>query len=183
MSAFDLIKRTIDDHSELIDFLRTNNEVSFLSTVEQSLPKVILLAAASDLEARTQKIILDYFARSTGNRSAAVQFVANKAVNRQFHTYFDWTKRTANQFFGLFGKHFKERALAECAADERLKESISYFCEVGNLRNQLVHSNYASFSLNLTAAEVFDMYEEALYFVGRMPDLLESHDGTERPLP
>ena len=35
-----------------------------------------------------------------------VSFVNNKAISRQYHTYFSWKDTNANSFFGLFGDIF-----------------------------------------------------------------------------
>ncbi|MFD1146090.1 HEPN domain-containing protein [Saccharothrix hoggarensis] len=173
MSGYDVIKKTIDEHSELMTFLGQRNELSLLTTVESTLPKVILLSAASDLESRVQGLIVKFFDQTTTSHEFAVSFVKNKAINRQFHTYFDWKGRSANPFFGLFGQKFKERIAAEYVADPLLKPAVTDFCEIGAKRNELVHSNYATYTLNMTASEVFAMYERALYFIERMPLLLQ----------
>ena len=41
--------------------------------------------------------------------------------------------------------------------DLGLAESIRAFLELGNLRNEAVHENYAVFFLNKTVDEVFDL--------------------------
>lgn len=174
----ELIKRLMDDHGALMEYLRVQGEISFLSAVESSLPKVVLLAAASDLEQQVQSAILGYYTRETRSSEFAVSFVHNKAVSRQYHTYFDWPNRSANKFFALFGERFKAKARAQIRADERLADAVKAFCELGDLRNQLVHENYASFIMEKTASEVHSMYRTALYFVGSLPDLLQDEQGT-----
>lgn len=109
MGGYEIIQRTIDDHRDLMAFLGENNQISHLATIEQTLPKVVLLAAASDLEARTQQLLIKFFEERTSSHEFAVSFVKSKAVDRQFHTYFNWKERSANQFFGLFGKRFKQK--------------------------------------------------------------------------
>jgi hypothetical protein len=163
----------MDDHAALMDYLNEQQQISFVSTVESSLPKVILLAAASDLENEVQQVIINYYRAQTKSSEFAVSFVHNKAISRQFHTYFDWKNRSANQFFGLFGERFKAKAKRARQEDEKLDQAVSDFCELGDLRNQLVHQNYAAFTMEKTAAEVYRLYQSALYFVVRLPGLLE----------
>jgi hypothetical protein len=169
----ELVERLMVDHTSLMEFLREGQEISFLTTVESSLPKVVLLASASDLEESMQKVLVDYFHGVTKSSDFAVSFVQNKAVKRQYHTYFDWERRSANKFFALFGARFKTKVKIASAEDVALAEAIASFCEIGDLRNQLVHQNYAAFTVEKTAAEVFQLYQSALYFVGRLPGLLQ----------
>lgn len=169
----ELVRRLYDDHAGLLAYLTSRGEISFATAIESSFPKVVLLAAASDLETRVTDALIDYFTRVTGSTRAAVSFVRNKAIARQYHTYFDWRGRSANQFFGLFGDEFKTKMKATMRLDGNLSEAISAFCEVGDLRNQLVHENYAAFTVEKTADEVHALYEKALVFVTRLPDLLD----------
>lgn len=171
MSA-DLIARLMTDHGALMDYLRLQGEISFLSTMESSLPKVMLLAAASDLEQEVQQVIIGYYKQQTRDCEFAINFVHNKAISRQYHTYFDWRNRSANSFFALFGERFKAKARAALKGDADMAQAVSDFCELGDLRNQLVHENYASFSMEKTASEVHALYLSARRFVTYLPTLL-----------
>jgi hypothetical protein len=167
-----LVQRLYDDHRLLVQYLNERDEPSFVSAVEGTLPKVLLLASASHLEHRVQEVLVDYFRTVTGECSGAVAFVHNKAVSRQYHTYFDWDRRNANKFFALFGTDFRQDMERRCKDDATLITAIQAFMEVGSLRNQLVHQNYAAFTLEKTAQEVWDLYIRALDFVELLPDLL-----------
>jgi hypothetical protein len=169
----ELIARLIVDHGVLMEYLRSQGEISFLSTIESTLPKVLLLASASDLEQQVQNILLTYYESTTRASEFAISFVKNKAISRQYHTYFDWGRRSANTFFGLFGERFKAKAKERSASDNKFAEAVKDFCELGDLRNQMVHENYASFVLEKTASEVYSLYKSSLYFVHSLPKLLE----------
>jgi len=160
-----LVRALYDDNSQLLDYLRNNQEVSFANSVESILPKVLLLAAASHLESELQGLILDYFREVTGNRMCAVSFVEKKAVVRQFHTYFSWDAGNANSFFALFGTDFKTTMTALLQTDNDLAVAVKNFVGIGSLRNQLVHQNYAAFTMESTAEEIWRMYESALKWV------------------
>ena len=55
------------------------------------------------------------------------------------------------------------------------------FLEIGNLRNQLVHENYADFRLDKTVDEIYGLYRTALYFLRVFPDAIRTMDrGGER---
>ena len=60
----------------------------------------------------------------------------------------------------------------EATDSQELQLSIKAFLEVGRERNRLVHQNFASFVLEKTAAEIFELYEHALYFVDLIPTRL-----------
>jgi hypothetical protein len=97
----ELVERLMADNSALMAYLRSQGEISFLSNMESSVPKIILLAAASDLEHQVQQIIISYYERVTNACEFAGRFVYNKAIRAQFHTYFDWSNRSANSFFAF----------------------------------------------------------------------------------
>jgi RiboL-PSP-HEPN len=170
-----LVRAIYDDNSQLLTYLRTNQQLSFANSVENILPKVLLLATASHLEFELQKLILDYFREITNNRDHAVAFVEKKAVARQFHTYFSWDAGNANSFFALFGNDFKIAMAELCQTDGDFAAAVKNFVAVGSLRNKLVHQNYAAFTMENTADEIWRMYESALRFIDRLPLLLREH--------
>lgn len=170
-----LVRAIYDDNSQLLEYLRARQEVSFANSVENILPKVLLLAAASHLEYELQSLILDYFREITDNRACAVSFVEKKAVLRQYHTYFQWDTGNANSFFALFGNDFKVAMAALLQTDGDLAASVRDFVAIGSLRNQLVHQNYAAFLMENTTEEIWRMYESALSFIERFPRLLREY--------
>lgn len=169
-----LVRAIYEDNRQLLEYLQENQEVSFANSVENILPKVLLLATASHLEHELQNLILEYFREITGNQECAVSFVERKAVTRQYHTYFQWDTGNANAFFALFGDDFKSTVRGLLKADEELAAAVRDFVSIGSLRNQLVHQNYAMFIMENTAEEIMRMYESALKFVERFPHLLKS---------
>jgi hypothetical protein len=57
--------------------------------------------------------------------------------------------------------------------DLKLDNAIRAFLELGNLRNQLVHQDYATFPLEKTSDEIYQLYQDALYFVDAFPGCLD----------
>ena len=53
--------------------------------------------------------------------------------------------------------------------NQSLDDSIRAFLEIGNIRNDLVHGNYADFQLSKTADEVYGLYQSATEFVNDFP--------------
>jgi len=96
-----------------------------------------------------------------------------KAIRRQYHTYFSWDAKNANQFFGLFGKEFKEFMNSEIKKDDKLDDSIKAFLEIGRERNRLTHEDIATFNLEKDTKALYNLYQTALYFVETLPKKLK----------
>jgi hypothetical protein len=96
----------------------------------------------------------------------------------QYATYFDWTGKTANTFFKLFGEPLGTSMREEVKKNGDLKVACNAFLELGYLRNCLVHQNFASFAFEKTAAEVYAEYKVAASFVDYVVGRL-----SESPLP
>lgn len=101
----------------------------------------------------------------TQNDECIVSIVKQKAIERQYHTYFDWEGRNANKFFSLFGKTFKEKRLKDVKEDPGLESAIKSFLELGNERNKLVNQNFADCTIEKTAEEVYKLYLQATLFI------------------
>lgn len=157
------------DSSTLTELLAKSGEVSLSSSADDSYRKVMLLAAASYFEHHVIRIVLDFAAERSNADTQVLALVRAKAVERQYHTYFDWNKKNANKFFRLFGPRFSDHMQDVVKADEQLKAAISAFLELGSLRNQLVHQNFGSFSLDKTAEEIYELYKRASEFIDCLP--------------
>jgi hypothetical protein len=59
--------------------------------------------------------------------------------------------------------------LEEINKDSKLESAISAFIELGQIRNQLVHQNFADFYLEKTSEEIYKLYKDALVFVELFP--------------
>ena len=143
-------------------------EVSLRETLRVNLAKSLLLAAASYFEERVQSQLLDFMRGQTANDELVVEFIRNKAVERQYHTYFNWKEvklRSVNGFFGLFGNNFKEHMAQQIRDNGEYAGAVLAFLDIGSERNKLVHQNYARFSLEKTLEEIYDSYQLAVVFV------------------
>lgn len=160
------------EHDRLMALL-LEKEPSLAIGIGAVMTKSLLLAGASEMEAEVQRILIEYYAEIT-KKSFAVEFVTNKAIKRQFHTYFQWESPNANQFWGLFGNDFKTAILARLKVDDSLSAAIKDFMALGSLRNQLVHQNFAAFPLEKTADEVFSLYSGASKLCAELPALLRT---------
>lgn len=142
-----------------------NSEPSLAIAAGDNFRKALVLAAASYFEHRVSTCVLEFVRERTDGSNLVMAFVKNKAISRQYHTWFKWEDRNANQFFGLFGSEFKQMMSERIKASDDLGVSIRAFLEVGNERNKLVHQDFASFALEKTLDEIYALYRQALLFV------------------
>ena len=54
--------------------------------------------------------------------------------------------------------------------DDSMRESVSAFVEIGRERNRLVHSDFGSFAMEKTSAEIYQLYQKAMDFVESLGD-------------
>ena len=105
------MKRTIVDRlynqfGEIVDQMG-DTEITLRLTAEENFRKGLLLASASYFENRITETLLGMVSNATNNNLTVDEFFRNKAISRQYHTYFQWESSNANSFFGLFGEGFK----------------------------------------------------------------------------
>lgn len=144
-------------------------EGSLRVTAEDTFRKYLLLAAASYFESEIKECIMQ-LAESSSSRSSEmiVTFVRMKAIERQYHTYFQWEGRNANSFFALFGQGYKSYMTERVNANQKYDEAIQAFLEIGHARNQLVHQDFSNFRLDRTSEEIFELYRKACVFVNSL---------------
>jgi hypothetical protein len=160
------------DFRNLIENLDQTTNLSLRVTADDTFRKALLLASASYFEHTITTDLVEYFNEFSSKNKIAVEFLKNKAISRQYHTYFSWDKNNANTFFGLFGEDFKNFMKNEVQNNETIDESIQAFLEIGNDRNRLIHGNYGNFPLEKTADEIFSQYKKAVVFIDIFPSKL-----------
>lgn len=160
------IDTLFSEQKELIDFLKQQGQLSYAQNVEVFLSKTLLLSCASYFESRVTNAISDYAKKVSNADEALISLVRTKAIERQYHTYFQWREggRSANSFFAMFGSALKDSAKQDLKNME-LSQATAAFLELGDLRNLLVHENFASYPLEKTADEIYQLYGAALRFV------------------
>ena len=164
-----------EDFSDLREFLAHNDGVQLLPIIERNFPKTLLLAAASHFEHELSREVEDLAKDETSDEHVLVWLVKRKAISRQYHTWFDWNARNANQFFRMFGERFKDRAAEWVKEDQGLGDSVRDFLEIGRERNRLIHEDFANAPMEKTAAEVYEMWNSARMFVEWFPTAIRRH--------
>ena len=163
------VDRLYEEFRDASEHLRSKGEISLGSAMDNNARKAILLAAASYFEYRLATDVLSFCVEISGKNSLVPALVKNKAIERQYHTWFDWKKNNANVFYGLFGPEFKLHMEDLLKTEESFNENIRAFLEIGRDRNRLVHEDYATFSLEKTTKEIFERYKTAMLFIDRIP--------------
>ena len=158
------IKALNDEYNELVEFCRANQQVSFEMYIDNTYKKSLLLSAASFFEVIIINAIHDYAVATSHQNATLVAFLDNKALKRQYHTFFSWEGNNTNQFWGLFGDAFKAEAKTKIK-EKNLEEAETAFITIGRERNYLVHNNYIEAVVNYTFKELYSKYLDACNFV------------------
>ena len=152
------VQAVFEEFSAASDQLAKLGEVSLELTLKKNAAKLVLLGAASEFEVALCEVVRDFVRLSANNDDRIASLVEKKAISRQYHTWFDWNKPTANPFFSLFGSEFSDSMKKLIKEDDKFSASVSSFLEIGQLRNSLVHNNFSTFYMEKTAEEIHNSY-------------------------
>jgi hypothetical protein len=170
------VESLYEDYQGLVSDLSLASP-SGLAALNRSYHKHLLVAAASSLEDRVKGLIVDIFDRHGAPRLR--EFVSSQVIVRGYHTLFDWKNETAAPFFSSFGKECGSDFRTRLKSDESLKADHDAFMRLGNLRNQIVHNDYATSTIELTPDEVIGSYRAAIRFTERFEELILTELHTE----
>ena len=154
-------------HTEFHDIIESidQTDIHLRNAAEETLSKTLLVAAASHFERELTDLISQTVIIHCAGSEIIHEFVQNKAITRQYHTYFNWKGQNANNFFSLFGRSFKDHMTRLVGQDPNLGQGIRAFLELGRDRNLVVHEDFANFNLEKTRRDVFQRYTEARLFL------------------
>lgn len=161
---FAMLENFVSDYQELKEYLLLNNKLTYQIAVEDHLRKVFLLSCASYHEKVIRELICEFIG-SHADDERVLSFVTNKAINRQYHTYFSWNSNNVNSFLGLFGSEFKENVNDKISKDPQIKSGMKAFLVLGDERNKMVHEDYLSYKLEKTFDEIKKYNDDAMQFL------------------
>ena len=159
-----IIDKLYSDNVTLLDYLSAQGEVSLRQIAEESFRKALVLSAASYFEYEIVEALRTYAVRRAGADECILAMLRTRVLSRQYHTFFDWPNRRVGPFYGLLGDVIGTELKQECSA-AALKTAVDAFLELGNLRNELVHQNFAGYAFEKTTKEVYELYNTASKFV------------------
>ncbi len=168
------------DFEGLVEYLENKGEISFKSTADNNFKKNLILSSASFFESKITEDLGAYFKEKAPSSLELSEFLVNKGVKRQYHTYFDWDSSNANAFFSLFGMKFKSFMAEKIKNNDELRQAIIDFLELGRERNRLVHQNFGSYTVEKTSKEIYSLYESACKFVLTFKDYLHEYNGCQQ---
>ena len=131
--------------SEILEKLPPD-EISLRNVAAESFRKGLLLSAASLFERQVTELVTNLVREWGRDNVTLSEFVRIKAVERQYHTYFDWDRQNANKFFSLFGEEFKMFMSDRCKNHTDFDAAVRAFLEVGRERKRLVYQDFGSFA-------------------------------------
>lgn len=160
-----IIDNLYTDTSRLLQQLTEAGDLSMHSFANENLRKILLLSAASWFETRVCEAIQRFSAVHSNSHPGIQSVIKRKAVDRQYHTYFDWKAKKPGPFYAMFGEECGGALKNAINASAALKQALDDFLELGGLRNELVHENFAAYFFDKTAAEVYALFQSAERFV------------------
>jgi hypothetical protein len=160
-----IIDQLYADNASVLAHLLEANEISMYSDLDGKLKKVLVMSAASYFEAEIRSIVEVFVSRASNANAAVIGLVKNKAIERQFHTFFSWKERNANLFFSLFGEAFSKHCREQVKSNSEMTGAIAAFMELGETRNKLAHLNFGAFPVEKTSAEIYGLYQRAMPFL------------------
>jgi hypothetical protein len=167
-----IIDTIYERNMEILKYLDSRKEVTYRSDFEEAFRKNLVLSISSYFEHLIGQIILEFVKEKTRRNELICNFVKQKGVTRQFHTFFEWQGKNANVFFSLFGQEFKQRCESRVKSDPELDAGVRAFLELGETRNLLVHLNFADYQLEKTSQEFYQLYQKSLLFIEFVQDEL-----------
>lgn len=160
------------------DKIEQYSPITLVTFVDEQYKKALLLAAVSHFEQRMTAAMRLLLQDELVSGHPLGVLVYNAAINRKFYSWFSWTEdneKGVNRFFGLFGGEFGTYARNRINADDDLKQSAGSFIRLGNLRNKLVHRDFADYYMNETAEDIYCWYRKSIKFVDWVPNVLRSY--------
>ena len=166
-NAYSEIKKLKNEHETIHDYYIRVGNVSLALSVDSVFKKILLLSAASHCESRITDVIINLYDNNCTGKSSLSEFVKKQALERKFHTLFNWGSNNTNRFYGLFGNDFKCHMEIVKNIDDELAKQEKAFLDLGSLRNHAVHENLVNFHTDKTTSEIFEDYERACKFIDR----------------
>ena len=182
------IEAFYQSHADLIAYLLERGEPTFASDATGNFQRSLILAVASHFEAEISEIVRALPGHHSKNNPMLIALVDQKAVSRQYHTYFQWDGTNGNSFFAMFGPAYKAMCAKKVKEDTDFDQSVRAFISLGSTRNQIVHQNFVEFAVDKTPDDIIKEFRRAQTFVdyvrsSLLPALTPEDMAAMAPLP
>lgn len=167
----DIIEDQYTQAKALLKYLTDKEEISLLSYAELNLTKNFLLQCTSFHEDELMGILKSFADKSTDKRLS--EFVKHSLLDMRYFRIFFTENNNINKFISFFGEDFKETFTKDINGNEALDKGVKSFIGLAKLR-ELIHKNLATFSLDKTIDEVYQMHNETMRFVQYLKETLLS---------
>lgn len=171
--ADSIIVQKYDHYQTMRQILLDNGEVSDAVELEDIFIRVLIVSSASQFEKEISDALCTFVTNASRNNAYLVSFLKNKAIARQYHSYFDWTGNNTNHFWSLFGGEVKKVIKEELDSNASLKEAERAFLSLGNKRNLLVHNDFITFCMQDSVNDVMQEYHSAKKFINYLTSKLD----------
>ncbi|MCM1960053.1 MULTISPECIES: HEPN domain-containing protein [Acinetobacter] len=152
----------IQDNKALNILLSDNVDLaSFYSGYNNLYTKSFVIACSNSFEKKWLDFLPNFL---SGNNPLTKSFIKTQAVDRKFHTMFDWKNKSAGPFYGAFGESFKKYIADQIKSDSNLKLKQDAFLELGQLRNLIVHEGIHNYSLQREIQSIYKLFEDSLEY-------------------
>lgn len=170
-----VIERCYEECCAILEVVEHHGDMSLNNAAEVIFQKYFAICVASHFEKELCDSLELYYQDVSGEHTPAVCFMKNKAIERQYHTWFNWDGKNANTFFALFGNEFKNYMKAKLEKDALLDEAVKSFLELGRNRNVFVHNDLGTVSSDKTMEEIYQEYCRACAFIELFPNVLHEY--------
>ena len=162
---------SIESYKESYEFvskaLSREPSLDQMASYEEFASKTLLIAAAGQHEREIIKLLTD-MPKHHNSPIFLSEFIAKQALNRKYHSLFDWNSKKINSFAGLFGIQMKNTIIDLCKEKQCTKD----FFFIGSERNRIVHKGLATESLDKTFLEIWEKYQSSCQFITLLKTVL-----------
>jgi hypothetical protein len=163
----ELVNLIEDDFKNSLKHLESISNLEELNNLMKLQTKISILTVSTAIEQRLMILLKELL--NPLKREETSIFIYKQALERKFHTLFNFKENHLNYFFGLFGIPMKEFLKKKAELDEEFKKSTSSIMTLLSKRNLLAHEIFYLTSIDLTMTEVLELSESAEIFFSKFP--------------
>ncbi|WP_413853780.1 HEPN domain-containing protein [Candidatus Ruminimicrobium bovinum] len=168
------------EYRKIKKILEKSGEISVLTDYTNTMRKVLILSSASLFEVQMTDMLKNYVYSVSNQNKQLVSFIEKQALERKYHTLFDWDSNNVNRFLKLFGKDFETSINRKFQEEGKRKKNMIDFIELGHNRNLFAHEDFARYEYNSkNPEEIFKQYKSARKFIPFIKEQLLNVSTTE----